>query len=160
MSIVERPRRKPHWLSGSITSATCVKNRLSITLAKILPPTHDSEMTRLINHLNNVPINENLPIFFSIFSHFIHSTFLQIPDIFNLIEWEGMLSSRCILNMKRLVTLKCKQKKTSKASQESDLEVCQRFHGIVMIGTNIGTPKVASPNGLNSKTMKLEQSDN
>jgi len=28
-----------------------------------------------------------------------------------------------------------------------------------MIGTNIGTPKVALPNGLNSKRMKLEQSD-
>jgi len=62
--------------------------------------------------------------------------------------------------MKRLAILKHKQRKTSKASQESDLEVCQQFHGIAMIGTNIGTPKVASPNGLNSKRMKLEQSDN
>jgi len=43
--------------------------------------------------------------------------------------------------MKRLVTLKYKQRKTSKASQESDLEACQLFHGIAMIGTNIGTPK-------------------
>jgi len=52
-----------------------------------------------------------------------------------------MLSSRCILNMKRLVILKHKQRKTSNASQESDLEVCQRFHGIAMISTNIEAPK-------------------
>ena len=70
-----------------------------------------------------------------------------------------LLSSRCILNMKRLVTLKYKQRKISKASQESDLEVCQRFHGIAMIGTKTGTPKVASPNVLNSKRMKLERSE-
>ena len=69
-----------------------------------------------------------------------------------------LLSSRCILNMKRLVTLKYKQRETSKASQESDLEVCQRFHGIAAIGINMGTPKVASPNVLSSKRMKLEQS--
>jgi len=62
--------------------------------------------------------------------------------------------------MKRLVTLKYKQGNTSKASQESDLEVCQWFHRIAMTGTNVGTPKVASPNELNSKIMKLEQSDN
>jgi len=60
--------------------------------------------------------------------------------------------------MKRLVTLKYKQRETSKASQESDLEVCQRFHGIAAIGINMGTPKVASPNVLSSKRMKLEQS--
>jgi len=52
-----------------------------------------------------------------------------------------MLSSRCILNMKRLVTLKYKQRKTSKASQESDLEACQWFYGITMISTNTETPK-------------------
>jgi len=52
-----------------------------------------------------------------------------------------MLSSRCILNMKRLVTLKYKQRKTSKVSQESDLEACQWFYGITMIGTKIETPK-------------------
>ena len=71
-----------------------------------------------------------------------------------------VLNSCCILNMKRLVTLKYKQRKTSKASQESDLEACQWFHGITMISTNIGTPKVISPNGLKTKRMKLEQSDN
>jgi len=60
--------------------------------------------------------------------------------------------------MKRLVTLKYKQRKISKASQESNFEVCQRFHGIAVIGINMGTPKVASPNVLNSKRMKLEQS--
>jgi len=43
--------------------------------------------------------------------------------------------------MKRLVTLKYKQRKTSKASQESDLEAYQWFHGITMISTNIETPK-------------------
>jgi len=32
----------------------------------------------------------------------------KTPDVFNLTEWEGMLSSRCILNMKRLATLKYK----------------------------------------------------
>jgi len=52
-----------------------------------------------------------------------------------------MLSSLCILNMKRLITLKHKQRKTSKARQESDLEACQWFYGITMIGTNIETPK-------------------
>jgi len=57
------------------------------------------------------------------------------------------------------MTLKHKQMKTSKASQESDLEACQRFHGIAMIGTNTETPKVASPNVLNSKRMKLERSE-
>jgi len=31
---------------------------------------------------------------------------LKIPDIFNLTEWEGMLSSSWLLNMKRLVILK------------------------------------------------------
>jgi len=93
------------------------------------------------DHLNNVLINEELPIFFSIFSHFIHSTLLNISNIFNLTEQEGMLSSRCILNLKRLVTLKYKQRKTSNASQESDLEACQWFYEITMIGTNIETPK-------------------
>jgi len=34
--------------------------------------------------------------------------FFRISNIFNLTEWEGMLSSRCILNMKRLATLKYK----------------------------------------------------
>jgi len=43
--------------------------------------------------------------------------------------------------MKRLVALKYKQKKTSKASQESDLEACQWFHEIAMSSTNIETPK-------------------
>jgi len=93
------------------------------------------------DHLNNVLINEELPIFFSIFSHFIHSTLLNISNIFNLTEQEGMLSLRCILNLKRLVTLKYKQRKTSNASQESDLEACQWFYEITMIGTNIETPK-------------------
>jgi len=35
-----------------------------------------------------------------------------------------LLSSRCILNMKRLVTLKNKQRKTLNANQENDLEAC------------------------------------
>jgi len=55
-------------------------------------------------------------------------------------EW-ALLSSRCILNMKHLVILKYKQRKTSKASQESDLEACQWFYEITMISTNIETPK-------------------
>jgi len=55
----------------------------------------------------------------------------------NCVYDSQMLSSRCILNMKHLVTLKHKQRKTSNASQESDLEACQWFHGITMIGTNI-----------------------
>jgi len=38
------------------------------------------------------------------------------------------LSSRCILNMKRLVTLKYKQRKTSKASSENSLEVRRQPH--------------------------------
>ena len=40
--------------------------------------------------------------------------FYKIPDIFNLTEREGMLSSRCILNMKRLVILKYKQRPQKK----------------------------------------------
>jgi len=36
-----------------------------------------------------------------------------------------MLSSRCILNMKRLVTRKYKQRKSSNASSENNLEDCQ-----------------------------------
>jgi len=43
--------------------------------------------------------------------------------------------------MKRLVTLKYKQRKTSKVSQESGLEACQWFHGITMISNNIEIPK-------------------
>jgi len=31
----------------------------------------------------------------------------KTPDIFDLTEREGMLSSLCILNMKRFVILKC-----------------------------------------------------
>ena len=37
-------------------------------------------------------------------------------DVFNLAEWKGMLSLSWLLSMKRLVTLKYKQRKTSKAS--------------------------------------------
>jgi len=36
-----------------------------------------------------------------------------------------LLSSRCILNMQRLVTLKYKQMKTVKTNSESNLEVCR-----------------------------------
>jgi len=43
--------------------------------------------------------------------------------------------------MKRLATLIYKQRKTSNASQEGDLEANQWFHGITMIGTNIEMPK-------------------
>jgi len=43
--------------------------------------------------------------------------------------------------MKRLVTLKNKQRKTLNANQESDSEACQWLHGITMIGTNIKTSK-------------------
>ena len=49
-------RRKPHSLSGSITSATCIKSRLSITLAKILPPTDNSKMPRLLPQLTRSPL--------------------------------------------------------------------------------------------------------
>ena len=56
MSIVERPWRKPHWVSGSITPATCVKSQLSITLAKILPPTDNSEMPRLLPQSARSPL--------------------------------------------------------------------------------------------------------
>ena len=41
------------------------------------------------------------------------------------------LSSRCILNMKRLVTLKYKQRKSTKASSENNLEVRRQPHWIV-----------------------------
>jgi len=53
----------------------------------------------------------------------ISSILSKIPDIFNFTEWEGMLSLRCILNMKRLVTLKCKQEKLQKTSSENNLKV-------------------------------------
>jgi len=56
MSIVERPRRKPHWVSGSIISATCVRSWLSTTLAKILPPTDNSEMPRLLPQSARSPL--------------------------------------------------------------------------------------------------------
>ena len=56
---------------------------------------------------------------FSLFNYFMHSTLLKIPDIFNVTEWEGMLSSRCILNMKRHAILKYKQRKASKAIHKS-----------------------------------------
>jgi len=49
-------RRKPHWVSGSITSAACVKSRLGITLAKILPPTGNSEMPRLLPQSARSPL--------------------------------------------------------------------------------------------------------
>ena len=52
----------------------------------------------------------------------------KIPDIFNFTEWEGMLSSCCILNMKRLVTPKCKQGKTSKTSSENNLKARRQPH--------------------------------
>jgi len=71
-----------------------------------------------------------------------------------------VLSSRCILNMKRLVTLKHKQRKTSKASQESDLEACQRFWNNSDRHEYLNTKKFASPNGLNSRKVRLEQSNN
>jgi len=45
-------------------------------------------------------------------------------DFYNEI-FQRVLSSRCILNMKRLVILKYKQRKTSKASSENNLEVCR-----------------------------------
>ena len=56
-------------------------------------------------------------------------------------ERSPLLSSRCILNMKRLVTLTYKQTKTSNASQENDLGACQWFQGKTRIGTNMETPK-------------------
>jgi len=43
-------------VSGSITSATCVKSRLSITLAKILPPTDNSEIPRLLPQSTRSPL--------------------------------------------------------------------------------------------------------
>jgi len=44
-------------------------------------------------------------------------------DLILWLESFPVLSSRCILNMKRLMTLKYKQWKTSKASWENNLEV-------------------------------------
>jgi len=41
-----------------------------------------------------------------------------------------VLNLPCILNMKCLVTLKYKQRKISKTSSESNLEVCRQYHGI------------------------------
>jgi len=76
------------------------------------------------DHLNNVLIIEELLIFIKIFDCFIHSTLLKTPSIFNFTEREGMLSSRCILNMKRLATRRYKLRKTLKASSGSNLEVC------------------------------------
>jgi len=78
-----------------------------------------------------------------IFKGWVYQVF-KISNIFNVIEWEGMLSSRCILSMKRLLVQEYNSLKiptTLKASQETDLEVCQWSHWIVMIGKNIGTPK-------------------
>jgi len=43
-------------VSRSITSATCVKSRLSITLAKILPPTDNSEIPRLLPRSTRSPL--------------------------------------------------------------------------------------------------------
>ena len=53
----------------------------------------------------------------------IHQVF-KTSAIFNLTEREGMLSSRCILNMKRLLIRKNDPFKISTTS-ESDLEACQ-----------------------------------
>ena len=44
---------------------------------------------------------------------------------------DHLLSSRCILNMKRLVTPKYKQGKTSKTSSENNLKVRRQPHQIV-----------------------------
>ena len=64
-----------------------------------------------------------------------------MPLVLKAQQQNPVLSSRSILNMKRLVTLKYKQTKTSNVSQESDLEACQWFREITKIGMNIETPK-------------------
>ena len=79
---------------------------------------------------------------------------LKTSDIFNLTEREGMLSSCYILNMKLLEILKYKWKKISiisEANKERDLEVCRWIHERI---------QMAAPNGRNSKSTKLGQSDN
>ena len=69
-------------------------------------------------------------------------------------------SSRCILNMKRLVTLKYKQRKTSTASSEKQLGslALMSLNSTTKRSIRISMLKVASPNGLNSRRVKLEQS--
>jgi len=62
----------------------------------------------------------------------VSNPFQKTPDVFNLTEWEGMLSSRCILNMKRLVTLKYKQRKSLNASLEN-------VGGVVALGEGDNT---------------------
>jgi len=57
-----------------------------------------------------------------IFKGWVNQVF-KTSDIFNLTEWEGMLSLRCILNMKRLLSRKndpLKFSTTLEASSESD----------------------------------------
>jgi len=51
---------------------------------------------------------KNNLISFNLHHEFSHRISLKTPDIFNLTEWEGMLSSPCILNMKHLESLKNK----------------------------------------------------
>ena len=52
-------------------------------------------------HMEHMDIHQPSLIFF-------HPISLKMtPDLFDLTEREGMLSSLCILNMKRLVILKC-----------------------------------------------------
>jgi len=78
-----------------------------------------------------------------IFKGWVYQVF-KISEIFNLIEWEGMLSSRCILNMKCLLIPERNYLKISiilKSGQESDQEACRWSHWIAMIGKNIRTPK-------------------
>jgi len=70
-------------------------------------------------------LRKNNLISFNFHHEFSHRIHLKTSHIFNLTEWEGMLSSRCILNIKRLVTLKYKQRKSSNAGSENNLKDCQ-----------------------------------
>jgi len=60
-----------------------------------------------------MPRLRKILISFILNCHFSPPISPKAPDIFNLTEWEGMLSSPCILNMKHLDSLKNKYKKTS-----------------------------------------------
>jgi len=69
-----------------------------------------------------------------------------------------MLSSRCILNMKRLVTLKYKQRKTLESKSRKRLRSLSTVSWNSSYWYEYWNTKIASPNALNSKRMKLERS--
>jgi len=76
--------------------------------------------------INDVSIDVDNLDSVSFYQKLCQSNFSKTSDIFNLTEWERMLSSRCGLNMKHFHTWEYSQEMTSmteKKSQEEDPEV-------------------------------------